>query len=542
MHIKRLIWASSLVLGCIAIGWAVAQEQNGTVIELDKAVHFTTPGGEDVIVEPGRYRLEGQSKEELRLIPGTNNAPVTIRAMEMTHDQSISVPVAVAVPVEEEDLLHLVLLLTEGKSIEAVGSYSGIQSRQALALQKPVSSPQIALALQRTQSVQAITFAKKVPTSLSVVSRSYHIEFDVALPPGTPAQKPYPPVTSTSKIQTDGSIGTPGVRRDPLAGQPAKMWEAGATLAVKMTGGTARVRSAVQRFATEWTQHANIKFAFVDDSQPAVIKIDFDQDGFSWSFIGTDALGIPFNYSTMHFGAFDDTSPEAFIRAVVLHEFGHALGLIHEHQSPVAGIQWNRPQVYADMAAATPPWDRARVDSNVFSRYSVSSTNFSQFDPTSIMQYPIPAAWTLDGRGNSGNFVLSATDIEFIRQWYPYPTDANGQLRTGDDCDQINFTVTYRAVPTDKVRFELRPGNGITWWKSIKVPVGGSGYTELQMQDGRSAIQDLDRSAMDNSRPVRFSKAKMFGAHTMLGYTWPVMPALPGGSRVMLDWVRDRCG
>ena len=302
------------------------------------------------------------------------------------------------------------------------------------------------------------------------------------------------------------------------------------------------MRSAVQRFASEWTQHANIKFLFVDDTQPAVIKIDFDRDGFSWSMVGTDALGIPFNFSTMHFGAFDDTSPEALVRSVVLHEFGHALGLIHEHQSPVAGIQWNRAQVYADMAGATPLWDRAKVDANVFSRYSVSSTNFSQYDPTSIMQYPYPASWTLDGRGTPFNSTLSATDIEFIRRWYPYPTDPIGELRTQDDCDEIDFTVTYRAVPVDKVRFELRPGSNITWWKSIKVPVGGSGYSELQMQDGSSAIQDLDRSSIDNSRPIRFSKAKTFGAHTLLGYTWSVIPALPGGARVTLDWVRDRCG
>ena len=33
-------------------------------------------------------------------------------------------------------------------------------------------------------------------------------------------------------------------------------------------------------------------------------------------------------------------------RATVLHEFGHAIGLIHEHQSPFkGGFQWNREEV-----------------------------------------------------------------------------------------------------------------------------------------------------------------------------------------------------
>lgn len=33
-------------------------------------------------------------------------------------------------------------------------------------------------------------------------------------------------------------------------------------------------------------------------------------------------------------------------RPTVLHEFGHSLGLIHEHQSPFpGGFEWNREEV-----------------------------------------------------------------------------------------------------------------------------------------------------------------------------------------------------
>lgn len=33
-------------------------------------------------------------------------------------------------------------------------------------------------------------------------------------------------------------------------------------------------------------------------------------------------------------------------RSTVLHEFGHSLGLIHEHQSPFkGGFEWNREEV-----------------------------------------------------------------------------------------------------------------------------------------------------------------------------------------------------
>ena len=35
-------------------------------------------------------------------------------------------------------------------------------------------------------------------------------------------------------------------------------------------------------------------------------------------------------------------------RSTVLHEFGHSIGLIHEHQSPFkGGFEWNKDEVSA---------------------------------------------------------------------------------------------------------------------------------------------------------------------------------------------------
>ena len=34
-----------------------------------------------------------------------------------------------------------------------------------------------------------------------------------------------------------------------------------------------------------------------------------------------------------------------FSISTVMHEFGHALGLKHEHQSPNANIQWNMKEL-----------------------------------------------------------------------------------------------------------------------------------------------------------------------------------------------------
>jgi serralysin len=340
------------------------------------------------------------------------------------------------------------------------------------------------------------------------------------------------------RILSDGS--TLQVTRQPLVGVTAKMWDVGATLRVKMMGGTPLVRGKVRQYAEEWTRHANIRFDFVDG--PAEIKIAFDPGG-SWSAIGRDALWVPFEFATMNFGWFNDSTIEAEFRRVILHEFGHALGLGHEHQSPAAGIAWDREKVYAQFAK-TQGWDRGMVDANVFDRFSVTQTNYSAFDPNSIMLYSIPASLTLDGMGVSGGTSLSATDIEYIQRWYPFapmPAAARGLLRTGDDCDEIDFLVDYGVASGDAVEFSLTPASGLTWWKAIEVPVGSSGYQMFQMQDGNNAAGAIARSELDVSRPIRFWKAKAFGIHTRLNYTWDVLTALPAGSRLSLTWKRDRC-
>lgn len=389
--------------------------------------------------------------------------------------------------------------------------------------------------------VRVLTAAIPTPTPTATPTIRFadiHMEIDQPVAGTLPPREPVP-ARITLRIEQDGTIL--GVREDPLSAVSDKMWSPGQTLRIHMTGGTEFVRSKVRQYAVEWTKYANIGFEFVGDSEPTVIKISFDP-GPSWSKIGRDALLVPFNFSTMNFGWFDDNTSEILFRRTVIHEFGHALGLIHEHQSPVSGIQWDREKVYQYFKEEK-GWDRNRVDEQVLDKYNASSTNYSQYDPTSVMIYAIPAELTLDGRGVEWNTYISEMDQKFVRQWYPFPPtpqNATGQLRT-EDCDQIQFSVEYGVISPNTVKVRLFPGATITWWKSVRVPIVGGAYSEIEIQDRSNNEREFEVTQLDTTRPLRFSKAKLFGVHTGLNYSWPVLPALPGGSQLTLTWVDDEC-
>ncbi len=190
----------------------------------------------------------------------------------------------------------------------------------------------------------------------------------------------------------------------------AKLWTSGKTLHIRFLNGTAQQKQIVKQFAPQWTEHANLKFVF-DDAPTAEIRIAFNDEG-AWSYIGTDALGIPKDQPTMNFGWQDG--------GVVLHEFGHMLGMIHEHQNPNGNsIVWNEPAVIKALSGPPNNWDLATIRHNMFDKYNQTQINGSQLDPASVMLYSFPAEWTLNGFHSAPNEVLSQIDMAFAKKVYP---------------------------------------------------------------------------------------------------------------------------
>jgi len=200
----------------------------------------------------------------------------------------------------------------------------------------------------------------------------------------------------------------------------ASLWTPGVPIHVRFLEGESSLQKKVQDYASEWARHGNLKLQFVSDG-PAEIRITFMQGAGSWSTIGTDSLSVTNqDQPTMNYGWLTPDSSDDEIAQVVLHEFGHAVGLAHEHQNVAGGIKWNKEQVYKDLSGPPNNWDREKIDHNMFDRYDETIAIYSEFDPKSIMLYPIPVSWTLDGFGAGfNNAELSEKDKEFVGVSYP---------------------------------------------------------------------------------------------------------------------------
>ena len=183
-------------------------------------------------------------------------------------------------------------------------------------------------------------------------------------------------------------------------------------LKVYFIEGTQQEKEFVQSVAVKWSEHGNIHFEFTEDQAAAEIRITFNPNDGAWSTVGTDALQVWQTEPTMNLGWLDE--------AVVLHEFGHAIGLGHEHQNPIGGIQWDKDRVYRELAGPPNYWSKEIVDNNLFNKYREDQIMASELDPLSIMMYPISEDWTINQFSTNFNPGLSEMDKIFIAGVYPF--------------------------------------------------------------------------------------------------------------------------
>lgn len=107
-----------------------ADQSPDLVILIEKAVHFSAPDGTPVSITPGGYIVEA-GEQSLRLTVPDGESPLVVAASGGIHEEAIKGPALLSFAEEgdQADIHHIVLLLPDGKSLDAVGTYSGIMPR-----------------------------------------------------------------------------------------------------------------------------------------------------------------------------------------------------------------------------------------------------------------------------------------------------------------------------------------------------------------------------------------------------------------------------
>jgi hypothetical protein len=198
-------------------------------------------------------------------------------------------------------------------------------------------------------------------------------------------------------------------------------WPKGHRLRCRFLDGSRTQRRKVEAKAHLWEKHANVEIVFGDDPG-SEIRISFQADPGSWSALGQECLVreyFPAYQPTMNFGWLEDDTDAAEYERVVVHEFGHALGCIHEHQSPSVKLRWKKAAVYEAFSGPPNYWSREDIDRNVLGKYSPEGLSFTRFDAHSIMLYRFDGSLFTDGKGTPLNTKLSATDKQMIGRMYP---------------------------------------------------------------------------------------------------------------------------
>jgi hypothetical protein len=230
------------------------------------------------------------------------------------------------------------------------------------------------------------------------------------------------------------------------------VWTPGSEIRIAFLDGTAAQKDWVQKVVSTYLEPIcdTLKFTWNVPVQTSDIRISFSLPNQAWSYVGTDALAIPKTDMTMNLGWIDndtdyDAEPYKGTGQVVIHEFCHALGMIHEHQNPKGNaIQWNKPVVYAELKR-TNGWSAEQTDQNMFLKYgdkdqcakaqnsppypgrdldiqgycSGDLVNGSEYDVHSIMHYWYPSTWVMSGSPEIPiNTHLSDLDKLWLNKYY----------------------------------------------------------------------------------------------------------------------------
>ncbi|WCM52471.1 M12 family metallopeptidase [Pseudomonas sp. WJP1] len=228
-----------------------------------------------------------------------------------------------------------------------------------------------------------------------------------------------PPVDIEANYDTsiEGKNSGGNMRIKRAFGTPSLYWPQHSTLKIAFLFKNKRFQEIFKSAVEQWTPHINLKIEYVTDPTQAQIRVaDQSEDPGNWSRIGADALNAPADEATMQLDLRQAHNIDTWI-SYILHEFGHALGLQHEHQHPDANIDWNTSAVYR-ICKEKNGWSKEMTHFNIFKKLK-NIEALGPYDQSSIMHYGFCKAVIWKGEAITKTWTLSEKDKQLISSIYP---------------------------------------------------------------------------------------------------------------------------
>ena len=183
------------------------------------------------------------------------------------------------------------------------------------------------------------------------------------------------------------------------------------------------VKQVIEKY---YVPFINLNLVWGSNIDESDVRISFIKDLGAFSLLGTEALTAPKNIITMNLGWIDkdDSNTDSVpilvgTGVVVVHEFGHMLGMIHEHQRPKEPMNWNKEIVYKSLGGPPNNWSREEVDNQIFKQWDINTLNSSNFDKHSVMEYIFPNNFFTSPPNLTPTKYLSNLDIIWVNKIYP---------------------------------------------------------------------------------------------------------------------------
>ncbi len=221
-----------------------------------------------------------------------------------------------------------------------------------------------------------------------------------------------------------------------------------AKLRVCFMGGNKASNAKVAEIGNRWANDAGIglKLDFGKAGNPrncdpngreSQIRVSYAEGGY-WSHLGQNSVVyVAQEEASMNLEGFDQVDPAVLDqpepRGIILHEFGHALGLLHEHQSPVAtcGNEFNWDFIIKYLGGPPNNWDKETIEFNM-APMGGEDLMMTDFDSKSVMLYSFPPEYYVNGDKSACYIPFSNPDISDADRAtinYMYPSDPSARIK-----------------------------------------------------------------------------------------------------------------